>query len=209
MAYIVVTGSGRDQFTEIATNETFGCFSNDPEEFYKDTVSRLDPKLFGRETPRNFFNIVSNIISDKMLEIGVTEYNPLKFSDKYNSAVNKPEDLVLLVRNAMTDQIGAELVGLNAANSLVGKAIERGNTGPVTPILFSTGDEKFALDLKNGLKRKEISKGIFNGLSSKVFLVVAGTASKELKKLEGVVLVKTVTDESVGEALSSIRNKIL
>jgi len=209
MAYIVVTGSGRDQFTELASSETFGCFAGDPEEFFKNIVSRLDQKLFGRETPRNFFNIVSNILEDKMLEIGIVEYNPLTFSDKYNSAVNKPEDLVLLVRNAITDQIGAEIVGINSVSSLVDKAIEKGHDFPVTPVLFSTGDEKFALELRNGLKRKETLKGVFKGLSSKVFLVVVGNASKELKKTQDVILVKTVSDESVGEALSSIRNKIL
>ncbi|HEY5236401.1 MAG TPA: hypothetical protein VIJ14_09505, partial [Rhabdochlamydiaceae bacterium] len=93
--------------------------------------------------------------------------------------------------------------------SVVDKALQKQHEGPLTPIVLNTSDEKFALELKNGLKKKQLSNGTITGLSNKVFLVVAGTASKELKKTEGVVLVKTVSDESVGEALSSIRNKIL
>jgi hypothetical protein len=168
--FLIVTGSAQEEFTAVASNEIFGSFTADPEDFFKNIVSRLDPKLFGRESPRNFFSIVSNILEDKMMELDVISYNPLNFSDRYNSAVNKPEDLTRLIRAAINDQIGTEIVGLNAVFSIVDKALEKQHEGPFTPIVLNTSDEKFALELKNGLKKKQLSNGTITGLSNKVFL---------------------------------------
>src|ERR1035437_5070004 len=54
--FIVVTGASKDAFSDLASGETFGCFSTDPAEFYKDLASRINPTLFGRESARNLFN---------------------------------------------------------------------------------------------------------------------------------------------------------
>jgi hypothetical protein len=196
--FILVTGNGRDQFTQLASGETFGCFSADPDAFYKDLVSRVNPSLFGRESARHLFNIIGNNLEDKMLELDVNSYNALMFNDKYNSAVRTPEELVPLVRNAVNDQVGSEIVGLNAVHSIVGDAIKRGHAAKVTPVILNTQDETFALDLLKNLKR----------LTSKVFLVVAGKATKTLTATEHAVLVKSVSEESVGEALEKIRSKL-
>src|ERR1700688_1242045 len=81
--FIVVTGTGRDQFTQLASLDTFGCFSSDPEEFYRDLASRINPTLFGRESLRQIFNIAGNVLEDKMLELDIGSYNAVQFSDKY------------------------------------------------------------------------------------------------------------------------------
>lgn len=198
-AFIVVTGPTRDSFTEVATSDAFGCFSADSDGFYKDLVSRVNPALFGREGARNLFNVVGNVLEDKMLELDIASYPMLAFSDKYNSAVNKSEDLLPLVKAAINDQVGSEIVGVNAIFSIVDRAIEKKHAAEVTPVILSTGDEKFALDLKTNLTR----------LTSKVFLVVAGKGSKSVQLADSAILVKTVSEESVGDALSGIRNKIL
>jgi hypothetical protein len=198
--FIVVMGTARDSFTNIACNETFGCFQSDPEAFFKDIVSRINPTLFGREGTRNLFNLVTNILEDKMLELDINSYNMLQFNDRYNAASNKAEDFVPLVRNAIIDQVGSEIVGVNAIHSIVDEAIKKEHSASVTPVVLNTNDEKFALDLKKNLGR----------IGSKVFLVVAGKASKTFTSgTELLTVVKHVNEESVGEALTQIRSKVL
>jgi hypothetical protein len=197
--FIIVTGAGRDQFTELASNEAFGCFSTDPEELYKDLASKINPTLFGREGVRQLFNIAGNLLEDKALELDIDSYPMLQFNDKYNRAVGNVEDFASVIKSAINDQVGSEIVGINAIHSIVDKAIGKNHAALVTPLVLNTSDEKFALDLQNNLKR----------LTPKVFLVAAGKASKDLNKTKDVVLVKTVSEESVGEALGTIRSKIL
>lgn len=198
--FIVVMGTARDSFTNVACNETFGCFQSDPEAFFKDIVSKINPSLFGRESAKHLFNMVTNILEDKMLELDINSYNMLQFNDRYNAAANKAEDFVPLVRNAVIDQVGSEIVGVNAIHSIVDEAIKKGHSAVVTPVVLNTGDERFALDLKKNLHR----------IGSKAFLVVAGKASKSFTSgTEFLTNVKHVSEESVGEALTNIRSKVL
>lgn len=213
-AFIVVTGAGRDAFTQLATGETFGCFSTDPEDFFKDLAERVSPpqvkpSLFGRESVQALFSIAQNVLRDKAMEIDVDSYPPLFFSEKYNSGVGKVEDFVTLMKRAIVDQVGSEIVGINAISSIVGNAIERKHSATVTPLILNTSDEKFALDLATNLKKHQLLDGTTRGVTSKVFLVVAGKASKSLQAVPGAILVKTTTEDSVGEALTTIRSKIL
>jgi hypothetical protein len=193
-----VTGSESQSFAGLASNDTFGCFNADPEEFYRDLSSRIDPSLFGREGIRHLFNIAGNILEDKALELDIGSYPMLQFSDRYNSAVNSIEDFIPLIRRAVNDQVGSEIVGINAINTVTDLAIKKGHSASVAPVVLRTDDEVFALDLQKNLTR----------LTPKVFLVVAGKASKGLKQSSNIP-VKTVSEETVGEALSTIRNKIL
>lgn len=206
--FIIVTGSLKETFSELAASEEFGCFSADPEAFYKDIASRIDPSLFGRESAGNLFNIASNILYDKCMELDMGSYLDIQFSEKYNSAVNSPEDFVQLIKAAVNDRTGSEVVGLNAIYSIVDSAIERNHAAPITPVVLSTSDEKFALDLAKNLKKHTLVDGTGRGLTRNVFLVVAGKASKEIQKTPGAVLLKTATTESVGEALTTIRNNV-
>lgn len=196
--FIVVTGTERDTFSTLASGETFGCFAVDPEDFFKDLTSRLDTRLFGRENVRGLFSIAENILQDKALELDIASYPALRFDDRYNSSVKTAEDFVPLIRNAINDQVGSEIVGINAVYSIVDKAIEKKHEASVTPVVLNTSDEKFALDLQKNLKR----------LTPNVFLVSAGKVSKALKTAEGTIVVKTVSEDTVGDALSAIRSKI-
>ena len=196
--FIIVTGSDRDAFTELASSEKFDCFATDPDDFFKDLTSRINPTLFGREGVKNLFNIAGNILEDKANELDIGSYPMLSFSDKYNRNVANAEEFSALIRTAICDQVGPEIVGINAFSSILDKAINKKHSATVTPVVLNTSDEKFALDLQNDLKR----------LTSKVFLVVAGKATKNVNQAKDVFKVKTVSEESVGEALSSIRNKV-
>lgn len=212
--FIVVVGTGQEAFTQLATTDAFGCFSVDPDRFYKNLAERVSPptvkpSLYGRENVRNLFNIAQNVLRDRAIELDIDSYPPLYFSDKYNTGVKTVEDFVPVLKSAVNDQVGAEIVGIDAIDSIVEGAIQKGHSASVTPIVFNTSDEKFALDLQRSLKRRRLPDGTYTGLTDKVFLVVAGKASKELAKATGNVLVKNVTEEAVGEALTTIRSKIL
>src|SRR5271170_5926701 len=156
--FIVVTGTGREQFTELASSDSFGCFAVDPEDFFKDLANRISPpsvkpSLFGRENPKNLFNVAQNVLRDRANELDIDSYPALYFNDKYNANVATTGDFVPLLRSAFVDQVGLEMVGLSAIHSIVDKAIQKKHTASVTPIVFSTSDEKYALDLKNNLKK--------------------------------------------------------
>lgn len=199
VAFILVSGPNKDSFQELATGPLFGCFSADPEAMFKEMSGKINPTLFGRESTRNLFNVVSNLLEDKCLELDIQSYPMVMFNDKYNVPTNTAEEFALVVRNAVVDQVGSEIVGINALQSIVDSAISKNHDAQVTPIVLNVTDEKFALDLNKNLRR----------LTNKVFLVVAGKASKDLSKTEGAILVKNVTEDSVGEALGTIRNKVL
>lgn len=197
-AFIVVTGPHRNEFNDLASNENFGCFSADPEEFFKDLTSKISPTLFGREGTRQLFNIAGRILEDKMGDLDIGSYPMLAFNEKYNSSSATPQDFTSLIKNAIVDQVGSELVGINAVHSIVDSAIARKHSDPVTPVVLNTSDERFALDLQKNLKR----------LTGRVFLVSAGK-SKSLVNNKDVLTVKNVSEETVSEVLSNIRNKIL
>jgi hypothetical protein len=206
--FIVVTGSGRDAFTEVASSGEFNCFTADPEDFFKNLTSRISPTLFGREGARSLFNIAGNILEDKAGELDINSYPVLAFNDKYNVSVKTPEDFVQVIKGAITEQVGSEIVGINTLHSIVDVAIKRGHAEEVTPVLLNTADEKFALDLHKNLKKHMLTDGTFRGVAKSVFLVVAGKASKDFSANKEAILVKKVSEESVGEALASIRNKL-
>ncbi len=201
--FIVVTGASRDAFTALASADSFGCFVADPEDFYKDVAARVSPpqvkpSLYGREATRSLFSIAQNVLADKCVELGIESYPALAFNDKYSRAVNSAEEFAALLKTAINDQVGSEIVGINAVYSIVDSAITRKHQATVTPVILSTGDDKFALDLKTNLGR----------LKTKTFLVLAGKTSKALAGTKDAVVVKTVNEESVGEALTAIRNKL-
>jgi hypothetical protein len=208
-AFIVVTGPNAESFSKLSGSDDFGCFSSDSDAFFKDLTSRINPKLFGRESVRALFNIASNILEDKAMELDIKSYNMLQFNDKYNSAVNKAEDFVPLVRNAVLDQVGAEIVGLNTVKTLVSTAIEKKHSAPVTPIVLNTPDERVAVDLFRNLKSHVNKNGEKRGLTSKVFLVFTTKMPTNFKGVENVYAVKHVSNETVSEVLTAIKTKIL
>jgi hypothetical protein len=213
-AFIIVTGSGRDAFSELAATEAFGCFLADADDFYKDLVARISPpsikpSLYTRENTKNLFNVAQNVLREKASELGVRSYLPLYFSEKYNRGVKTAEEFLPLLKTAMTEQVGTEMIGLNAVNAIVDEAIKRNYSAAVTPIVFNVEDGTSALSLQKDLKKHTLKDGTTGGLTDNVFLVIVGTAPKAIKSTEGAFLVKTVSEETVGEALSKISNKIL
>jgi hypothetical protein len=212
--FILVTGTGQEDFIKLASSDAFGCFSVDPDRFYRELSQRVSPpnlkqSLYGREGVKSLFNIAQNVLRDRAVELDIDSYPPLYFNNKYNVGVQTMEEFATVLKAAINDQVGAEIVGIDAIDSIVDGAIKKGHSASVTPIVLGTSDEKFASDLQKGLKKRRLPDGTFVGLTQNVFLVVAGKASKELSKTQGNVLVKNVSEETVAEVLETIRNKIL
>lgn len=197
--FIVVTGKGREEFETIATGQAFGLFSSDPETFYKDLARRVHPTLYaGSASPTNLFDVLGRHLEDKMSELEVNEYNQMIFKEKYIQVVSTPEQFVTLLKRAINEQIGAEVVGVQAAHSIVDKAIQMGHAAKITPIVLSTGDDSLALSLVKDLER----------LSPRVFLVNVGKTSKELRAVEDSINLKEVNEEVVKTTFDKIKATI-
>jgi len=194
-AFIVVTGEKKQEFVSAAT-ESFGCFSANPTEFYEDIVNRIPEQSYkGGESMVNLFDIIGRHLEDKCVELDLSGYNAVLFKQEYYVSVKSKEDLVSLLMRAVNDQMGAEIVGIQAVTSIVDKAIEAKYAARVTPIILATDDEKLALSLSSCLGRLR-SKGNF--------LVVAGKGTKALKVVAGMIPVKDPTTENVEKALVAI-----
>lgn len=194
-AFIIVTGEKAKEFTSTAV-EGFKCLSADPNEFYNDLANRIPEVLYkGKASPLDLFDILGRHLEDKMNELEGSEYNQIVFRQSYRATINSKEDLVGLIRTAINDQVGAEIVGIQAVTSLVNQAIDRGHKSLVTPIILETDSEKLALDLASNL-RKLHPLGVFT--------VIAGRGTKALKALPGVISIKEPTSESVEAALTTV-----
>lgn len=199
-AFIIVTGDKREAFSTSAV-ENFKCFSANPDAFYEDLANRLPSSLYqgSTESVANMFDILGRHLEDKARELDIVGYPQMIFKQQYRVTIKSKDDLVSLVRQAINDQVGSEVVGLQAVASLVDTAISKDHGGTVTPIVLTTGSEKLALDLESSLRRLH-SRG--------VFLVVAGKGTKALRATPNVITIKDPTNENVEQALTTISGTV-
>jgi hypothetical protein len=200
--FIVNPGAKREEFESIAVNK-FDLFHADPETFYNDLAKRVHPTLYlGNASTSNLFDVLGRHLEDKMQEIGITGYNQLIFREKYMGPVKGPEDFAKILKIAINEQIGPEIVGAQAAASIVDKAIASGHVAKTTPIVLTTSDEKLALELMQ-TTTKTLSK-----LMPRTFIVNAGKTTKELRAIEDSINLKEVTEDSVKATLDQIKSLI-
>lgn len=196
--FILVTGSAREEFSKTAS-EAFGCFSADPEGFYLDLASRVHPTLYeGKQSVSNIFDVLGRHLEDKAGEMNILGYPQLIFKQQYARTIKTKQEFLELVKQAINEQVGGELVGVHVVRSLVDQAINLEHSAKITPIVLGTSDDKLAIQLVGALER----------LTPKVFLVAAGKSSKQVKTVTDAILVKEVTSDSVQQALAKIRNSI-
>ena len=196
-AFIVVVGSKREEFTDSAVSG-FKCFSANPEAYFADLVSRVPRALYlGKESVSNVFDVLGRHIEEKMHTLDISEYPQLLFKQEYQRTLRDEADFLGLVKEAVTDQIGGEIVGIQAAHSLTKTAIERDNAAKFTPIILSSGDEKFAIKVANDLDR----------ISKRVFFVAAGETTTKFKNKDVFTLAEP-TKEEVKKTLKAISNSL-
>lgn len=192
--FIIVTGDKREEFAEAAKN--FKCFATDPNEFYLDLANQIPPIFYGGNASVNdAFDVLGRHLEDKARKLGIIGYPQLIFRQDYRVTLKSKEDLIDLTRRCINDQVGSEIVGLQALTSLVDSAIAADHSGKTTPIVLSTNDEKLALDLDGTLARLK-PRG--------VFLVVAGKGTKNLKAVKDAIFVKDTSPEAVEATLKTI-----
>jgi hypothetical protein len=198
-AFIIVTGEKSKEFTSSAVGN-FQCFSADPNAFYKDLADRIAPTAYqGKESLSNLFDILGRHLEDKANELGIIGYPQLIFKQHYRITVKTKEDLVNLIRLSINEQVGSEIVGIQSTALLTNVAISKEHGAKVTPIILSTDDDTFALDLHKTLYRLR-PRG--------VFVVVAGKGTKTLRAVDGVMSVKDASNENVEKVLTTISNSI-
>jgi hypothetical protein len=197
--FFVVLGSERKTFEQITTQKKIGFFSADPEEFFADLSRRVAPALYaGKESVSNVFDVLGRHLEDKANELDIVGYPQLIFRESYVSTLSNEKDFAKLVRRAVNEQMGSEVVGVQAVNSILDKAIDKGHSSKTTPIVLSTDDVEFALKLSLDLQR----------LTSRVFLVQAGTLDVGSLNPQEAFLIPEVNAASVKEVLAQINSAI-
>jgi len=196
-AFIVVLGDQRDAFTKLAV-DGFKCYEADPDAYFSHLVDRVPQTVYLRESLANAFDVLGRYIEDSAHELDIVGYPQLIFRQEYQRTVKSREDFIGVVRQAVVEQIGGEIVGIQAARSLTPTAIQKENSAKFTPILLPTGDERFGLTVARDLER----------ISTRVFLVVAGKTNADLSKLEDAIFVTEPSKEDVKKALKTISSQL-
>lgn len=160
--FIVVTGEGATEFRDLSTQA--GCFRSDPNAFYNAIIEEIPSSLYGREGVASLFDMVTRRLEDHAMEIGVNSYPQMQFKREYQKEIKTREDFLAVIKKAVNDQVGAEMVGIQAIYDLVDVAIDKSHKGKDTPIVLATADVSLARALDAGLQR----------LTRRVYLVSAG-----------------------------------
>lgn len=189
--FILVTGDKSDQFSQIA-EEKFNCFSVDGEGFYREIVDVLSPDLyFQKNLNASVFDIVSNVLEDKVKNLDIVSYNSLLFNSKYSKFVNSKSEMVDIVKNAINDNIGSEIIGYDALERVTRDAVNKGYKSRIVPIIIHSKDEDFISELSGNLKK----------LNSRIRVVSAGDVKNKNRSL---LTVEEVNEENIGNALKEI-----
>jgi hypothetical protein len=193
--FIIVSGPTKDEFAEVAAKSK--CLVTDPETFYNDLSNRLAPAvLSGRQTMDNAFDVLGRHLEDKAIELGLSGYPQVVFKQQYGRTIKSKEDLTAVIKQAINDQMGAEIVGIQAAASLVSTAVDQGYKEKFGAIVLPTDDEKLIAALMKDLKR----------LSPRVFKVVTGSVAVE--ETENEFYPQDVSQKSVRSILTKIRSTL-
>jgi hypothetical protein len=194
--FIIAVGDKNKEFSETTNKkgDRLLPYSSDPEQFYNDLANRVHPTLYqGKESVSNLFDVLSRHLEDKMMEIGASGFNQLIFKEKYIKTIKNSKDFAALVKQAINEQLGTEVVGLQAIDSVLDVAIDTGNTAQTTAITLNTNDYALVADLLRDLGR----------LTKRVVVVVAGNAP-ENPILNGALQVNEVNEKTVKSTLSTI-----
>lgn len=192
--FILVSGSGKDQFSELATTE-FKCFSADPKGFYKSLADRLPLELYmNKPAAANLFDIMGRHLEDIANDMKIVGYPQLIMKGKYQRAISSKEDFLGLIQEAINEQVGSEITSIYVARSIADKAIAMNHASKVTPIVLTSDDESLLLDIHN----------TSNLVGVRSFLVAAGKGTKKFKTTEGAFVLKEVTKETVENNLTNI-----
>lgn len=151
--FVLVTGETREQFVKTASEE-MKFFSADADQFYSDIADQVSPQLYeGRESNPNVLDVVSRVLESKALEIGILAYPMITFRQEYRRVIQGRSEFIALVKQVLSSQMGTEVIGVQAAKSILNKAIDMGHDAKTTPILLSVSSESELNEVITGLRR--------------------------------------------------------
>lgn len=190
--FILTTGSESELFAELAERD-FKCFKFDAKTLFKEIADEIDPSFYmKKKVNASTFDVIGNILEDKLKRLDIISYNTLMFESKYERIINSKNEFVDLIANAISDIVGPEVIGLDALERISREAVNQRYQSKMVPILIHSKDEEFISKLSNPLKT----------LSSRVTRVAAGeTTSNNLNPL---VSITEIDEEKVGNALKEI-----
>lgn len=182
--FVLVIGKQKESFVEMAT-EKLNFFSADPDQFYNDIAAQISPSLYdGKESSPNVLDVVTRVLENKAMEVGITGYPLVTFKQEYRRVIKGRNEFQALIKQIISGQVGTEVVGAQAVKSILTKALDIGHKAKTTPILLTIKDEASLNLLADGLKR----------ISRRVVIVQSG-------ELE-------LDERSVVNALASIKNEM-
>lgn len=195
--FIIAVGSTRNELVE--ASKEHGIMSANPNDFYVDLSGRVPETLYMNKTGvSNIFEVLGRHLEDKMNELDLLEYNQLIFKAQYAKEIRSKEDFADLIRLAVNSQIGSEIVGIQAVESLVNQAIESGHSATFTPIMLAVDNVDFANDLVRDLRR----------LTDHVFVLGSGELTDGMKSLDGINVLEDTSKKSVKAALTAMKKTL-
>jgi len=189
--FILVTGNKSELFAEIAEKD-FKCFKVDGKEFFKEIVNELHPEIYeGKKMNASVFDIVGNVLEDKMKRLDIMSYDSLRFTTDYSRVVKNKNEMVNLVKDAVVNIVGGEVVALDALEKVAARAVNDNYKSKLVPILIHTNDENFVTSVSDN----------FRVLTPKVVRVSAGDVKTDINPISSI---EEITKETVEEALKKI-----
>lgn len=195
--FIAATGSKAESFAKIAQEE-YGCFAVSVDDFYTSLVDRVNPALYeNKACSSQVFDLINDYFEEYAEELGIMSYPRMMFSAKYKKTVTNKADLVTIIKEAFTEALGGETIGLHAINVASKRAVSEGFIGKVAPVvLFSKDQETMKLIIKD-----------LPHLSDKIFVVAAGSVDKSIKNRSSNSIANP-TQTGVEKILLSIRENV-
>lgn len=190
--FILATGDEAESFAKIAEEE-FSCFSVDGSLFFKEIANQVSEALYlGKPTTASLFDVVDNILYDKLKSLDVVSYKSFIYNQQYSQTMSTKHDFVNVLKKAIPEIVGGEIVAIDALERVAKLAVNKGYKSKTLPILIYSSDNS----LINQLANDTIN------LSKRVRVVTAGQTQEQ--KLMPFVSLENVTQESVAEALKQI-----
>lgn len=152
--FIIPVGAERQQFADIASSDSFGCFKVRVDDMYEEITQDISPVLYTNSAASpSLLDILQDQFQSIADEIGIMSYPMVIFKSKYSRTLNKKEDLIAFTKQAFNEDMGLEVVGYYTIHKVANQAIKEDFAGKIVPIIIDTEDSDLAKALVDGLKK--------------------------------------------------------
>jgi hypothetical protein len=170
----------------------FKCFSLEADVMFAEIVEQLSPQLYENKIlSSSVFDIVGNVLENRMKQLDIVSYNSLMFSSKFSRNIKDKKEMIQAVREAVSDVVGGEVIGMDALERVSKDAVNKNYKSRIVPILLRTNDEQFIMKMSDSIRL----------VNPRVVRVAAGKTEQDIN---AIISLNEVTEEQVGEALKQI-----